>query len=121
MIIAIQIIMINWIILPGSRLETGGLLIEEINDEEDFNIGRLPLTKDEKAAIVQTDAALQRIKGRPVSELSEEERVWKLAASAGSTSIEGGAEGAELDEETKARLRERLSKHGLVDKTSLKF
>ena len=105
---------------PESTLEGGGLLIEEIdNDNDDFSVGRLPLTAYERACIAQTDAALQRIKDRPISELSEEERVWQLAASAGST--EGGAEGAELDEETKARLRERLSKHGLIDKTSLKF
>ena len=107
---------------PESRMESGGLLIEEIDDDDDdFNVGHLPLTVDEQAAIAQTDAALQRIRNRPISELNEEERVWQLAASAGSTSLEGGAEGAELDEETKARLRERLSKHGLIDKTSLKF
>ena len=106
---------------PGSRMESGGLLIEEIDDDDDFNVGHLPLTADEQAAIAQTDAALQRIKNRPISELSEEERVWQLAASAGSTSLEGETEGAELDEETKTRLRERLSKHGLIDKTSLKF
>ena len=102
---------------PESRLESGGLLIEEI-DDDDFNVGRLPLTVDEQAAIVRTDAALEGIKDRPISELSEEERVWQLAASAGSTSLEGGAE---LDKETKARLRERLGMHGLIDKTSLKF
>ena len=107
---------------PGSKMESEGLLIEEIDDDDDdFNVGRLPLTADEKAVIAQTDAALQGIKNRPISELSEEERVWHLAASAGSTSLEGGAEGAELDEETKVRVRERLSKHGLIDKTSLKF
>lgn len=107
---------------PGSRMESEGLLIEEIDDDDDdFNVGRLPLTADEKAVIAQTDAALQGIKNRPISELSEEERVWHLAASAGSTSLEDRAEEAELDEETKVRVRERLSKHGLVDKTSLKF
>jgi hypothetical protein len=106
---------------PGSRLESEGLLIEEIDDDDDFNVGRLPLTADEKETIAQTDAALRSIKNRPISELSEEERVWQVAASAGSTSLEGGAEGAELDDETKARLRERLTKHGLLDKTSLKF
>ena len=109
---------------PGSRMESEGLLIEEIDDDDeddDFNVGRLPLTADEKAVITQTDAALQGIKNRPISELSEKERVWKLAASAGSTSVDGGEEGAELDEETTDRLRERLSKHGLIDKTSLKF
>lgn len=102
---------------PGSRMESGGLLIEEIDDNADFNVGRLPLTADEQAAIAKTDAALEKIKNRPISELSEEERVWYLAASAGSTLDSG----AELDEETKTRLRERLRKTGLVDKTSLKF
>lgn len=101
-------------------MESGGLLIEELtddDDDDDFNVGHLPLTADEQVAIAKTDAALERIKDRPISELSEEERVWQLAASAGST-LECGAE---LDEETKTRLKERLTKTGLVDKTSLKF
>ena len=111
------------VVQPASTLGSGGLLIQEIDDDDDFNIGHLPLTVEEQAAIAETDAALERIKNRPISELSEGERVWQLAASVGSTStsVEGGDEGAELDEETKARLRERLTKSGLIDKTSLKF
>ena len=96
----------------------GGLLIEEI-EEDDFNIGQLPLTPAEQSAIAETDAVMERIKDRPVSELSNEERVWLLAASVGSTVEEG--KGVELDENTKERVRERLDKCGLIDKTSLKF
>ena len=99
---------------------SAGLMIEEIDDEdEDFNIGQLPLTALERAAIGQTDAALERIKNKLASELTQEERVWQLAASAGSTLV--GREEAELDEETKSRVRERLSNSGLTDKTTLKF
>ena len=104
--------------LPSPAAASGGLLIEEIEDD-DFNVGQLPLTAAERAAINETNAALEKIKGRPVSELSEGERVWHLAASAGST-LEDRKE-AELDDETKSRVRERLVKSGLSDKTSLKF
>ena len=102
---------------PSTRPDSGCLLIEEIDN--DFNIGHLPLTAEEQEAIAKANAVLEKIQNRPISELNQEERVWQLAASAGSTSLEGG--GADLDDETKTRLRERLTKSGLVDKTSLKF
>ena len=103
----------------GSTHLTSRLLIEELEDDDNFNIGQLPLTAAEQAAIRETDAALEKIKDRAVGELSEEERVWYLAASAGSTLA--GREEVELDEETRLRVRDRLAKTGLTDKTSLKF
>ena len=103
---------------PISKPLADGLLIEEI-EEDDFNIGQLPLTSAEQAAIAEADAMLKRVKDCSLNELSQEERVWQLAASAGSTLEE--EKGVELDEMTKARVRERLDKHGLIDKTSLKF
>ena len=108
------------LLMPSSKKPplTGPLLIEEIEDD-DFNIGELPLTAAERAAIDETEAALERIRGKDVDELSEGERVWHLAASAGSTLPE--REEAELDDKTKSRVLERLEKFGLTDKTSLKF
>ena len=55
--------------------------------------------------IAKVDEVERRLRGKPESEWSAEERVWELALRAGSTREE---DRVELDEATKQRLRERV-------------
>lgn len=85
-------------------------------ESSEFKLSDVPLVD---AGIIQkVDDALRNIEGKPAAELTQEERVWQLAASAGST-LEG--EAIDLDAQTKARLRHTIEEVGGEDKVSLKF
>lgn len=83
---------------------------------QDFKLSEVPLVSEE--TICRVDTALGALEGKPSDSLSAEEKVWKLAASGGSTLEE---DAVTLDPQTSARLKEGLQKVNLLDKVSLKF
>ena len=78
----------------GVGSHNGGLLIEEVDSEE------------------ETDSS------KPDSQQTVEDKVWQLASKAGST-LE--SDRVELDHQTKEKLHKRLDDAGLLDKVSLAF
>ncbi len=114
---------------PGKQTRSEDLLVQDITDEEIGEVGssppdyshvrlaEIPLIKNE-SEIQEADAVLRRLKTKPRADWTPEERVWYLAAQGGS-SIEG--EQVELDAQTKARVKERLSEAGVLDNVSLSF
>ena len=95
------------------------LLIEEIEDDgfEESHEMEKPDHEDDPA-VIKASEALSRLQTTPTSQLSLEDKVWQLAAKGGSTLEE---DEVELDQETKNRLRDRLSDAGMLDKVSLHF
>ena len=91
--------------------ETNGqcYLFEKLSD--------VPAVRDQ-SEIEAADRALERLAGRPPHQLSPSDRVWELAARGGSTQ---SGEAVPLDSESRERVRERLYKHKLTDKTTLAF
>ncbi len=87
------------------------------SDYSHIRLADIPLIKDE-SEILEVDAVLKRLKTKPPSDWTPEEKVWYLAAKGGS-SIE--SDQLELDSQTKSRVKERLSKAGVLDKVSLSF
>ena len=75
------------------------------------------------AEVEAAEKAMERVRGRDVQVLSEEDKVWKLAAEVGATE---GVDGRErewnggMDKDGGERLRERV-REKLSDKTSLAF
>lgn len=78
----------------GVRSHNGGLLIEEVDSEE------------------ETDSS------KSDGQQTVEDKVWQLATKAGST-LE--SDHVELDHQTKEKLHKRLDDAGLLDKVSLAF
>ena len=82
----------------------------------------VPATRN-YAEVEAAERAMGRVRGRDMQDLSEDDRVWKLAAEAGETV---GVDGKErewkggMDKEGE-KLRERVRKKRLSDKTSLAF
>ena len=84
--------------------------------DQEIKLSDVPLVDADM--IQKVDDALRNIEGKPDAELTQEERVWRLAASGGSTLEE---EAVDLDAETKARLCHTIKEVGGTDKVSLKF
>ena len=82
----------------------------------DFRLSDVPIV--DPVIIKKVDDALRQIEGKSDSELTQEEKVWRLAASGGSTQKE---ESVDLDFQTKERLQLTLKDAGVIDKVSLRF
>lgn len=108
--------------------QEGGILVEDLDEKEhaiqkpseskiqpQIRLAGVPTITDQ-SEIDQVEMALEALRSKPESELTEEEKVWRLAAMAGST-LEG--ERVELDPQTKAQVRERLREAGTLEKVSL--
>ena len=93
------------------------LAAQEIPKPE-FDFSDIPLVDDE--TLQRVDSALDSIRGKADAELTDEEKVWKLAARGGS-SLEQERMDVVLDPDTKSRLQHTLGEAGLLDKVSLKF
>lgn len=89
--------------------------VEELSE---FKFSDVPLVDPD--TIQQVDAALENIKGKSDAELTQEEKVWRLAACGGSSLVQE-REDVVLDHETKSRLKHSLQEAGVLDKVSLKF
>lgn len=89
-----------------------------VGELSEFNFADVPLVDPD--TIQQVDAALEGIRGKCEAELTQEEKVWKLAACGGS-SLDQEREDVGLDPETKSRLKHTLQQAGVLDKVSLKF
>lgn len=89
---------------------------EQKGIEQDFKLSDVPIVSD--ATVEHVDAIFKALEGKEEDEMSREERVWKLAASGGSTLQE---DAVTLDPQTKARVKQGLQKANLLDQVSLKF
>ena len=99
--------------------KNGAKEIEETNGQRYLfeKLSDVPAVRDQ-SEIEAADRALERLAGRPPHQLSPSDRVWELAARGGSTQ---SGEAVPLDSESRERVRERLYKHKLTDKTTLAF
>lgn len=97
-------------LLPAT---TSQCLVQELSE---YKFSDVPLVDQE--TLQQVDTALQSIRGKADAELTEEEKVWRLAACGGSSLQE---DRQDLDPETSSKLKQTLKQAGLLDKVSLKF
>jgi hypothetical protein len=102
--------------MPQLDASEPDLLHEATPSEPEFKLSDVPLV--DAHVVQEVDDALRSIEGKPDADLTQEERVWRLAASGGSTLEE---QAIDLDAQTKARLRHTLKEAGATDKVSLKF
>ena len=89
-----------------------------LDTSSDFKLSDVPIVSP--FILQEVNQALERIEGKRESDLTEEDKVWKLAVSGGSTD-EHERDGVELDAQTKERLKHTLEQTGATDKVSLKF
>lgn len=83
-------------------------------DEPGIQLPDVQAVKD-LSEVRHAESALESLRSKPESQLTTEEKIWQLAAKAGST-LE--SDRVELDHQTKERLHERLGNAGLLDKVS---
>ena len=112
---------LDFMITPSKELQHSQppklkeLKVEEVSPS-DFKLSDVPIVDAE--VLQKVDDMLGAIEGKPESQLTQEEKVWRLAASGGSTQ---DSDTVALDPETKARLQHTLKESGMLDKVSLKF
>lgn len=83
---------------------------------EDYKLCDVPIVS--KATVEHVDTVLRGLEGKVEGEMSREDKVWKLAASGGSTLQD---EAVTLDLQTRSRVKQGLQEAGLLDQVSLKF
>lgn len=96
------------------------IVVEEIEDTpgDEERVGVMEPDGYDVALIQEATAAINACSSKPERLLSKEEKIWRLAKTAGSTLPE---DHLELDADAKRKVKERLKSAGLTDKVSLAF
>ena len=120
-------------IIESSKVEVDRLVIDDLQQEkltlslpvslpvpkeqeQDFKLSDVPILS--KDTVRRVDTILSNLKGKAEGEMTREEKVWKLAASGGSTLQE---EAVTIDVQTMERVKKSLKEVGRLDQVSLKF